>query len=230
MPGQIRLSKEQLNDLCLIRDVPEAVLSSMIGGLRALGALPVKPVVLHRAMVDSVAGDPTAAEALFRQVISLRGLIRQTNLTSDEVFEALRETLSSGISQWTAEEVERWEQIEPMLLALFELDVVVLTSKALDLSYEYSHLLQRARILTDLRPVFDQDGTALKGAVIAHTLLLRYDDIEGEHTLSVAVDEQDILSIQRQCERALKKAVTIQAHLEQTSGMKAIVPGSDNDE
>lgn len=228
MPAQIRLSKEQLTDLELIRDAPPAALELALGRLRELGAVPIRPAILRQQIVMSISDRPAAGEALFRHLLSLQAFVRQMNLTAEELFDALRKALSPPFSGWSNEETTRWGGVEPLFQALFELDVVVLTSKALDLSYEHAQLLQRARIVTDLRPVFNRDASDIQGAVIAHTLLLRYDNVEGEHTLSLSVDEKDIRSIQKQCERALAKSATIAGHLEKASGIKPLIPGSDD--
>ena len=54
-----------------------------------------------------------------------------------------------------------------------------------------------------------------------------YDDAEGEHSLSVAVDERDVDLLIKQCERALKKSKTAQAQLKEKAGLDTLIPGAD---
>ena len=80
------------------------------------------------------------------------------------------------------------------------------TAKALDLSYDYANLLQTTRIVTDIRPIFDNDVTKIDAAVVSFTLRLSYDNTEGNHGLSIAMNQADVKALREQCDRALKKS------------------------
>ena len=102
-------------------------------------------------------------------------------------------------------------------------------AKALYLAYEYANLLQSVKILTDLRPVFNEGGDDIDGAVVSYTLRLYYDNPEGNHSLSVAFDEQDIQNLHKECERALTKAKTVKRMVEQGMAKPVMIAGEDND-
>src|SRR5262249_55776961 len=85
---------------------------------------------------------------------------------------------------------------------------VRLVSITLDLMFEHENLLQGAHVVTDIRPLFSEDATRVEGSVVSHTLRLRYVSTEGDHTISIAMDESDIHELARQCKRALLKAQT----------------------
>jgi hypothetical protein len=227
MTPQIRLQRHQVADFQLIRDLGVEAIQRVIPEVKNLGLVPKQPADIQAVLMRASGGNKNGIEALLRQLLSLHGLVRELNLSSTEIFAALNAGLHPAESKWLPEEFDRWVSVSPLVKELFELEVVRLSAKALDLSYEHSELLQRARILTDIRPVFNDDASEVRGTVISHTLLLRYDDIEGDHVLSLALDEGDIRSLIQQCERALKKSQTARTHLEAKAGIPAIVPGKD---
>ena len=101
----------------------------------------------------------------------------------------------------------------------------VRSSTTLDLMYEYENLLQSARVVTDIRPVFSQDATWIEGSVVSHTLRLRYDSTEGDHSISIAVDESDIRELERQCRRALLKAQTARTLMVEQAKVPTVISG-----
>lgn len=106
-------------------------------------------------------------------------------------------------------------------------------SKALDLAYEYANLFQDARIVTDIRPIFndvDDEQMEIEAAVVAFTLRLHYDDRQGNHSLSVALDETDVRTLKYQCERALHKAQLAQDRMRDMVGVPTIISGEAHDE
>ncbi len=225
MTPQIRLHRHQIADLQIIRDLPEDALRTAVAELKRFAPAPKRPGEIQEVLTASLDGKRLGSESLLRQLLSLHGLARQLNLSAEEVFSGISEGLNKSECGWTHEELARWNSVVTPLRDLFELQVVRLTSKALDLAYEHPELLQRARILTDIRPVFSDDAKEIRGSVVSHSLLIRYDDTEGNHTMSLAVDEDDLRSLVKQCERALTKSETAQAFLEKKAGTPAIVPG-----
>lgn len=224
MTPQIRLQKQHLADLQSIREIGGAGLRKVVDELQKSPIAPVQPVDLQGIISQALGGNAANADVLLRQLLSLHGMRRQLDLSGDEVFAGL----SSGLheSDWTDVDFKKWEATVGTFKELFELPIIRLSAKALDLSYQHSHLFQRAQIITDVRPLFNNDASEVQGTIISHKLLIRFDDIEGEHLLSVAVDERDIESLIRQCERALTKSVTAKTHLDK-AGLKTLVPGKD---
>jgi hypothetical protein len=231
MIPQIRLQLHQKRDLAAIRDLGAEALCRIIEEIKKLPPEPVPPAKLQDAVARALGGSREGSEQLLRQVLSLHGLLRNLNIEPRQVFAALRLALQPSESGWSREAFQKWNAVETALKDLFELEVIRLSAKALDLSYEHPELLQRARILTDIRPVFNDDATALRGTVISHTLMLRYDDTQGDHVLSLSLDEDDIRLLIQQCERAITKSKTAQNELRSRAGIRTIVPGmQENDE
>lgn len=124
---------------------------------------------------------------------------------------------------------------EPQLRQLFQADAIRTVSKATDLAYDHANLFQGARIVTDIRPVFndlDDDQLKMDGAVVSYTLRMHFDNRDGNHSLSIALDESDVLVLKDQCERALQKAKIAFSRMSQPQviGIPTVISGEDIDE
>ena len=231
MTPHIRFRADQLADLSAIRALGVRTLQAAILTLQAFTTAPVRPEELEAKLRATLGAENQAvAESLVRQLLSLQGLRRRMHLTSEDIFAGLMEGLRPENSQWTDKQYQEWLEVCPLVQQLFNFEVVSLSAKALDLAYEHQELLKRATILTDTRPVFNDDASDIRGMVVSHSLLLSYDDAEGDHVLSLALDNDDITYLKYECERALKKAATAKAQLQKRAGITTIIPGAEENE
>ncbi len=144
------------------------------------------------------------AESLVRQLFQLHNTVRRSGLSACELIEIRRaEFPNDEMAQTGLSNLERLADVES----------IARTSKAVELAYDSDNLLQRTRILTDVRPLFSEDAQAVVGAVVAHTLRLRYDSAGIDHEISLALDSSDIHKLIEDCQRALTKEKTAQEHL-----------------
>jgi hypothetical protein len=158
-------------------------------------------------VIREVVTRPGSADILLRQALSLTSLRRRRKLIADDVVAGIRQGLRNAATPWEGDSLDRWNAIEPAFLRLISSAKVETTAKVLDLSYDYANLLQTTRIVTDIRPVFDNEVTRIDGAVVSFTLRLNYDNIEGSHSLSIAMNQADVEFLKQQCERALTKSI-----------------------
>jgi len=226
MPPQIRLHSSQVADLAVIRDTPLPTLTAITEHLRTADPRPMRPEDLHREITQVLGADNSdAAKRIMRPLLALQAIIRQRRLSADEAIEAVRLALQSANPPWEAAQVERWRQAEPNFKQLLTVPAVRLVSITLDLMYEHENLLQSARVVTDIRPVFSDDANSIEGSVVSHTLRLRYDSTEGDHSISIAMDEADIRELERQCKRALLKARTAAALMRGKAEIQTVISG-----
>jgi hypothetical protein len=229
MTPRIKLSAQQSADLRELRDCDLVVLQTVLETLKQGDKGPLNPNSLSSAILKSVSDDSHLADALIRQILSLRGLMRELAVSVDEMLQILREAIRLGEQQWSNDELDRWDQRQSVLRDLLNLGIVIGTAKALELAYEHSRLLQKARIFTDVRPVFTDDATDVQGAVVSHTLRVRYSDLRVDHIVEFALDERDIRAIAKECERALKKSETIRTLLRKKLEIEPIGTADDTD-
>lgn len=94
---------------------------------------------------------------------------------------------------------------------LLNVDSLWHTAKAYDVATAYKSSVHTLRILTDVRPIFDEDaGTPPRSVVIMHNLEIRtYDESGRQSTEYFALDKSDLISLKNAAERAMKKSDTL---------------------
>ena len=88
-----------------------------------------------------------------------------------------------------------------------------LTSKALDIITDAERVFYTAKILTDVRPVFDDEGKKVEAAVIMHNLRIHYGQDSDHRDFFVALDTNDVRELRSVLDRADQKAESLQALL-----------------
>lgn len=232
MTAQIRLSRSQLADLEAIRDMGVEAIKQVVEQLQSLAPLPLRPTALHEEVAMALGGDDRKVNAVLRPVFGLYQLVQQRETTVDDVLDGLRAAIETSETTWADADKSAWtDGIEPQLRRLFDSAAIRSVSKALDLAYDYANLYQGARIVTDIRPVFNDDDVDVKidGAVVSFTLRLHYDSRDGNHTLSIALDEADIHGLVKQCERALKKATVAKEMMTEQAHVNTFISGESDD-
>ena len=129
-----------------------------------------------------------------------------------DVCEAMRAVGSEELSLSESEYPKFKDRLEKVLA----IKPLSYASKATGLRYDFERTFCKAKILTDVRPVFEDPGEAPVGAVITHTLKLGYHEgLElGEHKeIYIALDSEDISALQKVLTRAENKAISLQALL-----------------
>jgi hypothetical protein len=85
-----------------------------------------------------------------------------------------------------------------------------ITSKALDVLTDADRIFYSAKILTDVRPVFDDEGERIEAAVIIHNLRIHFGQDSDHRDFFVVLDTNDIKELRTVLDRADKKAESLQ--------------------
>lgn len=143
-------------------------------------------------VLDQVVGDGSHA---LRALVNFAVFPRRFGIPIDEVEPIIKKSFGAP------------DSIFP-LAKLMSLKALTQFAKALDLRNVYENILHTSRILTDIRPVFDDDEIEdeVEAAMVNHILQLKYRTGEGDsRELHLAVDATDLRALQKQIDRALKK-------------------------
>ena len=208
MPAKLVLQVEDLHDLSIIRDLGAETIQVIINKLSSLDPPPLRPSDLHQTLNEILPNRSNEVNSVMRQLMCLYTIRRMHDLSAKDLLEGLLHSIATSEPCWTEDEISRWRALEPQLNNLFSLPNVSTIVKALDLAYDYTDLLQDVKILTDIRPVFNEDASGILGALVSFTLRLSLDGREGRKSLSITVDEKDVEKLKQICDRALKKAET----------------------
>lgn len=200
MSPQFRLGSDEVRDLAALCHVSLERLKKFLQVLQG-PQLPVRPNDLVRLAQDSMQIDDQQASLTIRPLLAFSNLIRSGKIDLD--------SLMRGVSDALPDENDvksRWSERDNVLRELIECDAVHNVSKATELAYEYTNLMQFSRIMTDVRPVFNHDASKIVSAVVSFTLRLYYENRRDESSISLALDEADVIRLRAECDRALNKA------------------------
>ncbi len=231
MSVKFRIPRDHYSDFERISELGPDILKAVVELWASLPKLPLTSVALRRTLKNIVPGT-TTAQALVRQLVALSHLIRQRDLSVEDVIDSLNEGISNN-KDWSVEQRASWALCEPAIRQLLVTDVVRVVSKASDLAYDHANLFQGARIVADVRPVFndfEDSNIAINGAIVSFTMRLHYDNRSGDNGLSLALDEGDILLLKEQCERAIEKAKFVRDFMEKQGKIPTVISGEQNDD
>ncbi len=198
----VRLTASQLDDLAVVCALGhEGILSIS----RALDA--VKGTIKREKFRDIANGAGVGKESVDAVTRLLFGLATAGRRRSTPIRELLGGISEFLKARWDEAKVQTWDDCQPALEQLFSSNSMLLITKAADLSVDFERSCLGARILTDIRPVFDDLRHEIIGAVITQTLRLDYVSPDGDFgTISVALDSQDIARLRSTCDDAIRKA------------------------
>ena len=220
MAVKVNPSPDQLIQLLRCAQIDGEKLADLVIHLGGLANPPLMPDRLLDEIKKKLSSED--AELLLPQVLSLSMFARVSESKSVEVTRAFRNAFET-------EHQSVWDRIAGSMQALIDTTAIRLVTKAMELSYDYANLLRKVRIITDLRPLFDESGATVEGAVITHTLRLSYESDDGGHDLSLALDLKDVRKLREQCDRAITKAECIRDEFTQSSKKPCLISGESEE-
>ena len=221
----LRVGPKQLSELCVIRDLSAEKLGAIFQELNS-GANKVVTVSDLRKAFGKVV-DEEIARLLVRHFVALASFRRKEDKTPQFVMSSLRLGIVDT-NKWTDDQLKVWDAASAIVAQILESTAITIAAKALDLSYDYQNVLRDARIITDIRPVFDVDRTEIVGAVISQTFKIEYTSDDGAHAIAFAIDENDIRKLRKACDLALTKSEKSKIMLTSKCGVPAFNSGEEN--
>ena len=113
--------------------------------------------------------------------------------------------------------------LKSRLEKLLQADSLIVGAKASAIQREHPNVLVDARILTDLRPVFEDGPESLRGAVVVHMLKLTCIRTNEPAEFFFALDDGDLEILQKTIARAETKSKALRDFMEK-SGLPSIDP------
>lgn len=215
----LRVPPALADDLKQIAELGTEPLEQLVASLDTAAQTLVKPADLRKAIISSVPKE--AAGAVEKLLIGLSTLRRDSDASIEDIFAALGE--AGARFSWKESLLRSWQAVQAPLRALLEKPSVSATAKAVDLLYDYDHFFSSAKILTDIRPVFDDSKTKMVGATVNQTFRLQYSDGAGTSTdISLIIDLDDIERLRKLCDEAIQKERIVREQLNQKMNIATI--------
>lgn len=186
--------------LSALRDIPSTVNSYSVAAavadevdtLAASDVEEIVPALLHVHSIRDVSGLPV----------------------SD-----LAEGVARGMEEASSEEIrsspEARGAFRARLTEVLGIESLRIIARGAGLLLEHEHSATQTRIVTDIRPIFDQENPKAPpaGAMVVHTLKIGYMTDGEEKSFFVALDASDARELSEQLERANSKAESLRAVL-----------------
>jgi hypothetical protein len=192
----IDLGSEGIGELC--RKLPELKLTLDVSSLaRELAA-----------EVEIVGLEETDWERIIRNVlIPLNQVRAEARWEPEQVVSAISESLADQDDEsFDGDYRHKWEDLRDRFRELFAPDTYFsLLSKAIELFVSRPAILLDLKMLTEIRPVYNDDATEKTADILTNTLVLRYQEGGEARTLHVAMDLDDLCALSRELERVRQK-------------------------
>ena len=107
------------------------------------------------------------------------------------------------------------EVVLPRLKALLGIHCITLSSHARDIQHEYADVFHTARVLTDLRPLFNSSGAEIDGMMVVHNLEIEYFHGKEYKNMFFALDDADLTKLRKALDRAEAKSATLEQVIKQ---------------
>ena len=223
---QIRLHTSQRDDLAVACGLGADVLRKLASKIEA------SDFTIRRTRIEGIITSEIGRERgvpLARMLFGLASTFRRAFLSADDALDSV--TASLGDALHTDPRFAKWNECRGGLKKLLETKSVSLAAKAIDISYDFERGYLTGRLLTSVRPVFDDQREDIVGTTIVQTLRLEYIAPNGDQSnISVAMDRDDIIKLADERERAVKKADRAKTRFEKDCEFDAIIPGEETDE
>jgi len=158
---------------------------------------------------------PKEVEDIVAMLVSVKGAQEQLEESADFVEDVLFAAARTEESDLKLAGSER-EEFKRRLTDLLEVERFSISAKAISLVNEYEHTFCRARILTDLRPIYRDPSKGAVAGLITHTLRLSYHEGDQLRHIYLLIEDSDLEKMDLLVKRALIKAKSLQNQLAAT--------------
>lgn len=200
----LRIPESQAQYFRLLLEAPSEVLSRL-PGLLAEGALSWSARDFEERLAQDADLDPKVVQAATVVASSLLVTLERGTMPAS----ALPEAVARGVGEHVElpQDSGEWVRLVQFLGAVLEAPGNFgVSRKVQQVAVDHERPFVDARIITDVRPIFDADGANVATSVIVHTLGVETIQ-RGEHRdkYFFALDRSDLLQLRELVERALRK-------------------------
>ena len=198
-----------------LRAMEDKDFSALLGALANEDATVQGEALAKSIQQDSEQG-LSAVGALLDAIISLAARSYRTRESTSHVAERV-----ASSPQFLTDD-GRDESFTTRIESLLGCEVIRLQSKALAIGATHERIFANAQVVTDLRPLFNEDidqRPEPEAALLCHTLSLHFIASDGTHdNFYIALDDDDVQILQQTLERAVLKTQSL-SRLLQDSGI-----------
>ena len=189
-------------ELNIVRDLTSKLVSDIVAHVTEAENTPPFADRLHTLIAEKC--DHHQANGILRHVFWIGSICSLEAKNPNDVVKDISGELKR--LNWETDEIQKWETAATTLCSIVQRTEFVAARKAIELSYDYANIFNRAKLLTDIRPVFSDNGEEIISSVISYCLRLNYQNGTDYKELALVLDDREVTALRDQCERALEKS------------------------
>jgi len=157
-------------------------------------------------------------------VQTLLSLLVNRGVSEEETTNYVEILISEDLIKALKIDKKEVEVLKKRLISIFNVEPLIISAKATNVLFEYYSTFGRARVLTDIRPVFSAGkDTTPKAAMIVHSLNIHYHQESLHKEFYVELDDNDIQELIDNLRRAQSKSKKLKKVLDK-SGLNCLNP------
>jgi hypothetical protein len=141
----------------------------------------------------------------------------QEEVTIDQFVTDLLEAMQSDAGRFHIPPKLGWDGFREQVTRLLASKTLRVSSRADDIQHEQTNLFTDARILSDIRTVFDAETVEPQAALIIHQMKLTYFHNGEYQDIYIAMDNADLRILHAAIERAERKTESLKTVISKTS-------------
>lgn len=203
--------------LVALAELPQAEVDDLLEALKTTSPVMWAKQLPSQAVTNLKIMEPAKAQPIVDALISLYIARNEFSLNAEDattqILGASKETEGAAFSE------EQKQVLSPLLLQSLSFDKSLgVTAKAIDVFMQHEHVFCNARMMTDIRPIFQDEPSAKpSAAAIVHTLKIGYHLGREYKEFFVALDNEDVKILQNVLDRETVKTSSLHTVLDKAS-------------
>jgi hypothetical protein len=182
---------------------------------------------LSRKLAEAIGFDlDRTARAITTVLVPLSGVRAALDMPPEEFVGLLSAMIERQNEKWHKEHGAEWKGVASSVAALLgPAGYFAQLYKTIRLIADRPTIAQELKILTELRPVYDEDAASVRAVVMTTTLVIQYTEGTVRKSLHLTVDQDDLDVLQKQLDRADIKVQLLEREVSKL-GVPLLIPGT----
>lgn len=193
-----------------LASLPDQSAAELLSALQAS-----KPTLNARNMADGISTQtPSISREDVKAIVETLVALCAVRFINSIPLAEFIDSVLGALSRYEKLKEINTETLRTRLPIFLQIDQLVLSAKAGALQRDHAAVFLAAHSITDIRPIFADSAGLPQGAVLVHTLKLSYLQENESRELFVAMDDQDLETLQKVINRSQEKGKALRVIIE----------------
>lgn len=213
----IRIPDRHRPGIVKIRLVREEGFAELVWALENCPVVARFPLLSSRVASQVKLLSKTEIDEILRTLLSLASSLADSEVSVDKCASDLVEAMRASEREDLRLSPENEDVFKSRMARLLNISSLNMSAKACRVRTDYPRVFCDAKVLSDIRPVFDKPADKPIGSVINHSLRVEYHEGGDHKEFYVELDAEDLSKLKKIFERAETKAASLKAYLKDSN-------------